>query len=579
MTMVTTTLDLTVQNPTSDDVIRESRPAIKSITKHLTCFNCFPRDWDACVKSGLHDEVDDYAELCTGIAKFQKAVGLTPATGIFDRPTAQHLKESHCHNHSCHNDYIKLGSGRCGNTIKYCFERYSDQISVSEVRKAFDAAFQQWSAHCLLPYTFEEAAPHHWVDIKIRWAWEYHKPVSHITSFEREFEGTEKAQEWEDDFVRVSYWSMGFGDTTMDICFNEEKVCTIPILQGVVLHHVGHILGIGHSDVKDAAMWAGYGNTTLHRDDIRAIRAKWHPELGKWHQILDSQPGMVRQIVAAPGNRFFRRDIDGSVWQYNYKLSGVWEQVRATGHLGIVAQQIDVSSHYLFILGASGEIIRRGENEDSLIEPASNHRKIIRAARDGKEVYKLQDQYWVSVYRGEPHQEKWEILDGNPSADQSNDITANAEQVFFSHMSGSIYVGDKVGQPCRFIHMACETKQLLGAGSWLYRLDKFGALFEWHGEGVDWGMLDDNKQNAMIAAAGPYLWVYSEDGRIRYTVRQSKALENQPLEWIEAAKLQTGSALQLSAADSSLYCLDGNGDIYKLTLELENISDTKAPET
>ncbi|KAK6528420.1 matrix metallopeptidase 19 [Arthrobotrys megalospora] len=571
-----------MQNPTSDDVIRESRPAIRTITKHLTCFNCFSADWDARMKSGLHDEVDDYAELCTGIAKFQNSVGLIPATGVFDRLTAQRLKESHCHNHSCHDDYIKLGGNGRDNTIKYCFERYSDGVPVSDVRKAFDNAFQQWSAHCLLPYTFEEAAPHHhWVDIKIRWAWGYDDPNSDssTTSFECEDEDMKKKQEWKDDFVRVSYWSYDLGVARVDICFNEEKVYTMPILQEIALHHVGHILGIGHSDVKDAVMWAGYGNTTLHKDDIRAIRAKWQPELGRWHRILDSQPGMVKQIVAAPGNRFFRRDIDGSVWQYNCNVDGTWGPIKGIGHLGIVAQQIDANSHYLFLLNEYGEIFRCGKDSDlHCIELASNHRKTIRAVRDGKEVYILQGEYWVSVYRGELYQGKWEILGGNPSTDGGIDMTANDKQVFFSHMTGRIYVANKVGQPCRLIHIACKTKQLVGAGSWLYRLDESGTLFEWYGEGIEWGVLDDNKQNAKIAAAGSYLWVYSEDGRIRYTIRKSKALGNQPVEWIELAKLHTDTVLQLSAAESSLYSLDGNGDIHQLTMELEHSSDHKAPE-
>lgn len=148
-------------------------------------------------------------------------------------------------------------------------------------------------------------------------------------------------------------------------------------------------------------MWPAYGRTDLHRDDILATRAEWGSEFGKRHKILVSRPGEVARIVAAPGNKLYRRDINGDVWQYNRRVIGKWEMLWPAEHLDSVVEQIDASSRHLFYLSQGRATYRWREDKDSLyrVGPISRNRNIIRAARDGKAAYRLEGGYRVEGRR------------------------------------------------------------------------------------------------------------------------------------------------------------------------------------
>lgn len=158
------------------------------------------------------------------------------------------------------------------------------------------------------------------------------------------------------------------------------------ILTQIVLHQIGHILGLGHSENENSVMWPVYNNFTLHQDDIRAIKKKYQLDSGTdqsvgWKQILDPQSGgpAAIEIAAAMGNHFYRRDSDGTVWEYDF--AGKWEKVSGP-HFAV---QIDASSQYLYFLHQDGRIFRRGRDKVwEEIEGPSPHRRIIRAARNGK---------------------------------------------------------------------------------------------------------------------------------------------------------------------------------------------------
>lgn len=200
-----------MQHPTANDVLRESRPAIKKITEHLACFNCYTPP-----SATPNDELEEYASLCTGIAKFQKHVGIRE-TGIFDTVTARHLRQPHCHNHSNHKENIFADHWYKNASLSYCFEQYPDNhLTVGDVRTAFETAFREWGKNLVPPLMFAERSPHKEVDIRIGWRYDFGRlsiignenddAYTECTEYDPgSHEKVEETVKWKDEWVAVTY--------------------------------------------------------------------------------------------------------------------------------------------------------------------------------------------------------------------------------------------------------------------------------------------------------------------------------------------------------------------------------------
>ncbi|KAK6534452.1 matrix metallopeptidase 19 [Arthrobotrys megalospora] len=567
--------------PTAEEIFQAFKPVINRITEHLTCFNCFPPP------SEIKDEIDEYAELCTGLVKFQKSVDI-PETGIFDRATAERLRQPHCHHQGSHYEKrIELGCNsdpNLKNNIRYKFERYSDKLDIVELRTVFITVFREWDRYHPRENKFIEVPPQQVADITIRFCEAYDDLGIESAPGPVDRGGFEKIRSWRDDLVTVSYYSQDSGlKAQVDICFNQDKVSTINHLQQVTFHHVGHLFGLNHAGVKDvnAVMWPRHTNidqpaaTTLHPTDVRLIRALYKSETerakGKWSEILDPQQDGVSQIAAASGNRLYRLDKSGTVWWY--LSNGEWRQVRiAHAHVTYAgAAQIDVGASSLYILEKNGRIWSMFHSQpDDLInlDNEINYSKIIRAVRDGTTVYQLQGEDHGVYERRDVFNSYWKNLGENNSLTNTLDIITNRSNLFLVHSDGSIYLVDGSGRPARLIHKKCKTAQLVGAGRSLYRLDESGELLEWNESSRIWTKLKSDPMNTgiSIAATESHLYLLCKNGEIRYKDRRNDQLGSRT-EWMKLADLGMGSIVQLTAADSSLYCLVEDGSIHRFTLE------------
>ncbi|KAF3211360.1 matrix metallopeptidase 19 [Orbilia oligospora] len=504
-----------MQDPTAHDVLREFRPAIKRIIEHLSCFNCYSPPSEEPV-----DELDEYAAVCTGIAKFQGLMGV-PATGIFDAATAKHLKQPHCHNHKSHEENIFADDWYKNSSLTYCFEQYPDNyLTVVEVRNAFETAFMEWGGHLTPPLRFEEKSPHKDVDIRIGWRYDFGKlslvgnenanddAVTECTDYDPvPLQKVQETVEWKDEWVAVSYSPQSKEKLHADIkiYFNEwadggptedGQQSASRIFPRIVLHQIGHILGLGHSASKDSVMLPVYKNSELHKNDIYEIKKKCGsqfrigPQIDQeWREILGPtsalSPGDA--IVAAPGNHLYKLCTDGVVLEYNPPSSG-WDIVSGNYH----AMQIDASPQYLYLLTINWKILRRARESKiwEEIDSEPGYWKVIRAARDGKELYKyckfgLNDGL-VSSFSNEPGCQ-WRLLDAN-SDGTMRDIVTTASQVFFIHKDGGVFVSEGAYRQCHLIHNHYEKgdynatdSELVGSGDRLYQLDASGQVLEWDG--------------------------------------------------------------------------------------------------
>ncbi|KAF3168713.1 hypothetical protein TWF788_010830 [Orbilia oligospora] len=408
-----------MQDPTAHDVLREFRPAIKRIIEHLSCFNCYSPPSEEPV-----DELDEYAAVCTGIAKFQGLMGV-PATGIFDAATAKHLKQPHCHNHKSHEENIFADDWYKNSSLTYCFEQYPDNyLTVVEVRNAFETAFMEWGGHLTPPLRFEEKSPHKDVDIRIGWRYDFGKlslvgnenanddAVTECTDYDPvPLQKVQETVEWKDEWVAVSYSPQSKEKLHADIkiYFNEwadggptedGQQSASRIFPQIVLHQIGHILGLGHLANKDSVI-----SQYLYLLNIDGKILRWARERKIWEEI-DGEPGY-------------------------------W--------------------------------------------------KVIRAARDGKDLYKFDlKNGLVSSFSNEPGCQ-WKLLDAD-SDQTTQDIITTASQVFIIHDDGGLFVSEGVYRQCHLVRNHGEEEtysandfELVSSGDWLYQLHASGQVLEWDG--------------------------------------------------------------------------------------------------
>ncbi|KAK6502868.1 hypothetical protein TWF481_007908 [Arthrobotrys musiformis] len=355
---------------TVEKVAQEAEPAISHILTHLACFDCLPSDSET-EKLESSSPLRQYAILSTGLANFQKCMKL-PETGFFDIETAKEFDQPHCHNRDQRGDIlnpalaVQYSSGN-KKKITYCFNEYSYQLSVHEIRDAFHWAFGEWSARSGGLVTFTEIAPHPGKgDIRISWA-------------NRDGAG-------EDGPVFVAYPpppqqsnsdAPATAPTPIEMYFDEDTEWTVPDLRRTALHHVGHILGLAHSKNTVAVMWPGCTNANFDKDDIEAVDgrlvappqtaelAQSHTEdaVRVWTQIaaVFKNADQILNIFPGPGGTLYAELRAGNILKYTpgeTRPDPLIEILEASFPSDPI-KQIVVSSHYLHMLTTDGSTIRR----------------------------------------------------------------------------------------------------------------------------------------------------------------------------------------------------------------------------
>ncbi|KAI4302809.1 hypothetical protein MLD38_038512 [Melastoma candidum] len=152
--------------------------------------------------------------------------------------------------------------------LTYAFspEHSIDYLSQKEIRSAFRHAFSRWSS--VIPMNFEEAGDYAYADIKIGFYGGDHgdgQPfdgvlgiLAHSFSPESGRFHLDKAERWAVDF-----------DT--------EQSRVAVDLESVAVHEIGHLLGLEHSQAKDAVMYPSLmpreRRVDLKADDIDGVQA------------------------------------------------------------------------------------------------------------------------------------------------------------------------------------------------------------------------------------------------------------------------------------------------------------------
>lgn len=232
---------------------------VKLLCQHLKNIGFYP------VKSSIPSSVDE--ALVRAIKKYQTFYQLKQ-DGIVGKITRNCLQHARCGNPDIPSGakddftaaaYVATGCKYDKETLLYSIEKYPLQMQPQKIRTIIDAAFNAWSNVTRLNFIYTDGR----ADLRIRW------------------QQNDGSASLGGHFLGKAYyppWCGGTNAGLMILDSDEHWAETAEdgiILYNVVLHEIGHLLGLSHSNNPSSIMHAQYHprSNTISTDDIAGIES------------------------------------------------------------------------------------------------------------------------------------------------------------------------------------------------------------------------------------------------------------------------------------------------------------------
>ncbi|XP_070505808.1 stromelysin-1-like [Chironomus tepperi] len=234
-------------------------------------------------KSSLNQIVDDYESLRSDI-RVKRALknlqrnGNIPITGKYDESTSALIKTPRCGvsdetaNKKRHKRYSLMSSKWQKTNITYRFNHLNKEQFIEnedKIRRILRDAFNVWEKDTVL--TFTESKADEAADIMISFQPTQHLNIDHHIFKSMDFGHAFRPGKGLGGDIHLNELSSYDFDVSNHSNPTEGKVSLYPI----ILHLIGHSLGLEHSRDTEAIMYEFYSKkvTTLGEDDIRGMHA------------------------------------------------------------------------------------------------------------------------------------------------------------------------------------------------------------------------------------------------------------------------------------------------------------------
>ena len=310
--------------PTAKLRTGDSGPEVTKLYEYLKRFGYFPNErlarlpfWRPAVPFTPKDPSRFDDRMTEAVRLFQRAQGL-PIDGTLNQATLDLMARPRCGHpdivpgssgagapgEAAVENYVLQGNRWTSRNLTYHFDGYTPDLPQADTRAQMRAALDRWSAVCGLGFSETVGA----ADMRIGFY-----SGDHGCGYP--FDSASGV------LAHGFYPPPNGGDVAGDIHFDEAEqwsVNTPPSgidLLTVALHEFGHTIGLGHSNVASAVMYAYYGGPRrdLTSDDVAAAQALYGARY-RWA----SRGGVIfdHAVTSNADGRLevFCRGSDGALW-------------------------------------------------------------------------------------------------------------------------------------------------------------------------------------------------------------------------------------------------------------------------